>query len=239
MAPLLARTSSKLGTDYRTVMRLPSKCLRLPIYGSALRPLYSYSSAFVRHLFNNNNNNNNNNNFPTDWQSTTGAATNLSESLRKTMRRVPYPVMIVTSPIISNTHSTIDVAGMLVSSFATVTLTPEPIVSFNIKLPSATLIAMEKTGKFSVYAVMDEELATSFTKGQEGLKAIKSKGSLSEELERQSWFWLKCEYIKDKTMEIGDHRIVVGRVEGVERPRESASSEVQLLHVDGKFSKHP
>ena len=70
------------------------------------------------------------------------------------MRRVPYPVAIITSTDPNNSGGGSvqeSFRGMTVSSFNTVTLTPEPVVSFNVRRPSETLNAMLASRRFLVH----------------------------------------------------------------------------------------
>ncbi|KAL4881594.1 flavin reductase like domain-containing protein [Aspergillus karnatakaensis] len=99
----------------------------------------------------------------------------LSTQVRLLMRRVPYPVAIITSTdptptptSTSPTHSS-RFRGMTVSSFNTVTLTPYPIISFNVRRPSETLNALLHSGRFLVHLLSPEKnaaaLARDFAKG--------------------------------------------------------------------------
>ena len=58
------------------------------------------------------------------------------------MRRVPYPVAIITATDPSGRPDTSAFRGMTVSSFNTVTLSPRPVISFNVRRPSETLNAL-------------------------------------------------------------------------------------------------
>ncbi|KAL4961494.1 flavin reductase family protein [Aspergillus stella-maris] len=79
------------------------------------------------------------------------------------MRRVPYPVAIITStdPTLSPTQSSSQTRyrGMTVSSFNTVTLTPEPVISFNVRRPSETLHALLSSGRFLVHLLATDKRA--------------------------------------------------------------------------------
>ncbi|KAL4792534.1 flavin reductase like domain-containing protein [Aspergillus venezuelensis] len=95
----------------------------------------------------------------------------LSTQIRLLMRRVPYPVAIITStdptptPSQSQSPSHTDQAfptryrGMTVSSFNTVTLTPEPVISFNVRRPSETLHALLSSGRFLVHLLATDKSA--------------------------------------------------------------------------------
>lgn len=86
------------------------------------------------------------------------------------MRLVPHPLTIIlATPLPSSSSSTPgpppqpnEPTGLLVSSFNTVTLTPDPYVSFNIKLPSATHAAILASGTFTASGINKSWLARKF-----------------------------------------------------------------------------
>lgn len=109
----------------------------------------------------------------------------LSDQVRLLMRRVPYPVAIITATD-PHTHTHKDTQiehsyrGMTVSSFSTVTLHPEPVVSFNVKRPSETLNALISSGRFLVHllapAKPTADLARDFSRGNHNLSIVNGKG---------------------------------------------------------------
>ncbi|KAL3451049.1 flavin reductase like domain-containing protein [Aspergillus insuetus] len=122
----------------------------------------------------------------------------LPDQVRLLMRRVPYPVAIITAtdptPTASytnttrttppvNTHSEAEslstkYRGMTVSSFNTVTLTPQPVISFNVRRPSETLHALLTSGRFLVHLLSPTQetaaLARDFARGNHNLALGKS-----------------------------------------------------------------
>ncbi|KAL4933863.1 flavin reductase family protein [Aspergillus undulatus] len=107
------------------------------------------------------------------------------------MRRVPHPVAIITStdpspsttqPHTSSTdaYQTSHFRGMTVSSFNTVTLTPEPVVSFNVRRPSETLNALLSSGRFLVHLLAPNPataaLARDFARGNQRLASAGASG---------------------------------------------------------------
>ncbi|KAF3389619.1 hypothetical protein F1880_004222 [Penicillium rolfsii] len=92
------------------------------------------------------------------------------------MRRVPYPVAIITSTDPTGPADTTSFRGMTVSSFNTVTLTPEPVISFNVRRPSETLNALLSSGRFLVHllapSLATATLARDFSKGNTTLAAM-------------------------------------------------------------------
>ncbi|KAF2459459.1 flavin reductase like domain-containing protein [Lineolata rhizophorae] len=73
------------------------------------------------------------------------------------MRSLPYPVVIITARDPSSPTTTSPspppstLHGMTVSSFQTLSLTPHPLVSFNVKLPSHTHAALQAAGCFRAH----------------------------------------------------------------------------------------
>ncbi|KAL3464687.1 flavin reductase like domain-containing protein [Aspergillus heterothallicus] len=118
-------------------------------------------------------------------QSELSTPLSLPDEVRLLMRRVPYPVAIITStePTTSPTHTTTPSAdseppsaryrGMTVSSFNTVTLTPQPVISFNVRRPSETLHALLTSGRFLVHLLSPTQetaaLARDFARGNQNL----------------------------------------------------------------------
>lgn len=92
------------------------------------------------------------------------------------MRRVPYPVAIITATDPSGAPDTSSFRGMTVSSFNTVTLTPNPVISFNVRRPSETLNALLASQRFLVHLLAPGSatatLARDFSKGNTTLASI-------------------------------------------------------------------
>lgn len=109
-----------------------------------------------------------------------------SISLRDLMRALPHSVVVLTtttkpflddklfhedSGLLKTPHSisTSEFRGMTLSSFTTVSLSPEPIISFNIKEPSQTLESLRKSPHFLIHIlhqnVTGVQIAIEFTRG--------------------------------------------------------------------------
>jgi flavin reductase (DIM6/NTAB) family NADH-FMN oxidoreductase RutF len=149
------------------------------------------------------------------------------------MRMVPYPVAIVTSTDLSNANASFK--GATVSSFNTVTMRPDPIVSLNLKKPSSTFNAIQSSNQFIVHLLMDNveagELAQAFTKGDsqspfaqhppdvqtnrvgmaDAKEGADKRPPVFSETKAVS-FALLCRYLSNKTVEIGDHIVMFGTV---------------------------
>ncbi|PGH11647.1 hypothetical protein AJ79_04787 [Helicocarpus griseus UAMH5409] len=93
----------------------------------------------------------------------------ISNQVRLLMRRVPHPVAIITSTDPTCRTAKSALRGMTVSSFNTVTLYPEAIVSFNVKLPSETFNAITTSSRFLVHLLAPTHetarLARDFARG--------------------------------------------------------------------------
>ncbi|KAL2808365.1 flavin reductase like domain-containing protein [Aspergillus granulosus] len=127
----------------------------------------------------------------TEAQNEPSTSLPLLDQVRLLMRRVPYPVAIITStdPTPSSAHTATLTAnseppstkyrGMTVSSFNTVTLTPQPVISFNVRRPSETLHALLTSGRFLVHLLSPTQetaaLARDFARGNQNLALEKSK----------------------------------------------------------------
>lgn len=116
----------------------------------------------------------------------------LSEPLRHLMRSLPAPIVVLTTTLPATDTSKDKKAhyrGMTLSSFTTLTLTPEPIVTFNIRStptePSRTLAALEQSHNLLVHLLEDTAegagIAHGFTRGNEGDVFSTTKASVSEE----------------------------------------------------------
>lgn len=128
--------------------------------------------------------------------------------------------------------------GMLVSSFASVTVYPKPFVSFNVKLPSSTYDKITKTGVFTVVSVNNAMIADAFTKHTPARKVLHEKlmnKTVDRSLGAQGvvW-WMRCTVMGGKAISVGDHVIVVGEVvdlgtcDGLDRGR-------ALVYFDGNY----
>ena len=135
-------------------------------------------------------------------------------------------------------------AGLLVSSFNTVTLTPKPYVSFNIKLPSSTYVAIRASKEFTASGLKDAQVANAFVKRTatvgdfhgdsvwHGL-ADGDNGRLKEG--KGGTWWMRCRFLEDKCVEVGDHVVVVGKV--VECGGYEGGEGIGLVYAEGAYRK--
>ncbi|KLJ06190.1 hypothetical protein EMPG_10371 [Blastomyces silverae] len=106
---------------------------------------------------------------PTQHEATSPPENQIGDQVRLLMRRVPHPVAIITSTDPKSPTAQTAFRGMTVSSFNTVTLYPETIVSFNVKLPSETFNAIVASSRFLVHLLAPTDatarLARDFSRG--------------------------------------------------------------------------
>ncbi|RMJ18217.1 hypothetical protein CDV36_002181 [Fusarium kuroshium] len=176
-------------------------------------------------------------------------ATPLPEQLRSIMRLLPHSVVVCTSNQPGDGPR-----AMTMSSFTSLTLSPTPLVTFNIATPSRTLDAIRASGGFNVHVLTGDErgarVANHFTKGNVG-------GHVLEDLEGLGYsypdgesgkeapvlkgegvmFALRCRILRDAPegglVRVRDHVIVVGEV--VEMVRVEGEEEFGLVYADRKY----
>ncbi|KAI4104213.1 MAG: hypothetical protein L6R37_003382 [Teloschistes peruensis] len=131
------------------------------------------------------------------------------------MRDLTHPVAVIVAQSKDSSHPT----GLLVSSFNTVTLEPVPHVSFNLKLPSSTYDEMKKSKAFTASAITRVQIAREFLLDKTDPRhaiAFRSNvnnhgnGKLSQE--KGAIWWMRCQWLEDKSVQVGDHVVVIGEV---------------------------
>ncbi|KAI9736957.1 MAG: hypothetical protein M1834_000546 [Cirrosporium novae-zelandiae] len=162
-----------------------------------------------------------------------------SSSVRNLMRRVPQNVAVILSkdlPLEKDGKARDRKFGLTVSSFNTVSLDPIPIVSFNIKLPSRTWTAIDRSHAFTVHLLNDSRVATSIARKFAG-PDLAHKGVQPSDIEEMTYkvsgrspllkvmdavsFAFQCELLS--THSVGDHMVVFGKVEKVYCPEGAES----------------
>ncbi|KAL8770592.1 MAG: hypothetical protein Q9209_003660 [Squamulea sp. 1 TL-2023] len=132
------------------------------------------------------------------------------------MREIPHPLTVI---IAQNTTVGSQPAGLLVSSFNTVTLHPIPYVSFNLKLPSSTYDAIKESRTFTASATANVQLAKDFLldkKAEAYVETLRSNvcdqhpGMLKPG--KGAIWWMGCRWVEERSQPVGDHVIVVGQV---------------------------
>ena len=173
---------------------------------------------------------------------------NLSAHMRQLMRLVPHPVVVITaatpSPLPSDATSHHEAPlestfrGMTVSSFNSVALSPTPLVSFNIRLPSATYAAMTESGTFLAHLLVGStagaHIANALTKGNNGqgeafrdlavgertreaVQIFAGRGTQGAPLIAGEGVLqaLRCRPLPGKEISVEDHRVLVAEVLGI------------------------
>ena len=123
------------------------------------------------------------------------------------------------------------------------TLRPRSHVSFNIKTPSATFLAIKASGSFTVSGLVDERTAHAFVAkglgdgGGESWKGmIEERGSVRAD--RGGTWWMVCKYRSGLSTRVEDHMIVVGEVveAGGEEKWSGEGGEAKgLVYLNGKY----
>ncbi|KID88282.1 Flavin reductase-like, FMN-binding protein [Metarhizium guizhouense ARSEF 977] len=176
------------------------------------------------------------------------AETTLSEQLRSVFRLLTNPIVICTA-----THNGAPRA-MTMSSFTSLTLSPTPLVSFNIATPSRTLDAITSSKEFNIHVLAGDEsgaaVADHFTRGNmdgvfdtiEGATYTVDKsqhgGSSAPLLKGEGVLRvLRCKLLPDGAtgglVRVRDHVIVLGEV--VEMIPGNKTKEFGLAYADRRY----
>jgi len=161
----------------------------------------------------------------------------LAEVFRSLMRLTPGSVVIVFAAYHHQDEPDKEVFGMLVASFAPVSLDPEPCVSFNIKRPSRTYNQMLQTATFTILAPENAMLAAAFARpGNKNSilrQTLRKKSGVPKRNSGVLW-WAQCELLAEKSVDVGDHTIVVGRVVKVGTTGVPGRGHV-IIYSDGQY----
>jgi len=161
----------------------------------------------------------------------------LAGEFRSLMRLTPSSVVIVFAEHHHQDEPDKEVFGMLVASFAPVSLDPEPCVSFNIKRPSRTYNQMLQTKIFTILAPKNAMLAAAFARpGNKNSilrQVLRKKSGVLKPNSGVLW-WAQCELLAQKSVDVGDHTIVVGRVVKVGTTGVPGRGHV-IIYSDGQY----
>ncbi|KAG5925424.1 hypothetical protein E4U42_004301 [Claviceps africana] len=172
------------------------------------------------------------------------AEANLPEQLRSVFRLLTNPIVVCTA-----THEGVPRA-MTMSSFTSLTLSPMPLVSFNIATPSRTLDAIVASREFNIHVLAGDAsgaaVAEHFTRGNTNGVFDTMKGATYSVGERGSaplirgrgvLRALRCRLLRDGNTDglvrVGDHVIVVGEV--VEMIPVTKVKEFGLAYADRRY----
>lgn len=192
----------------------------------------------------------------------------LPDEVRQIMRCVPQSIAILTTNKLLHRTDFVDPSevprsiGMTLSSVTTVTMKPNPIVSFNIKKPSQTLDAIRNCRNFVLHfptcSSAGAHLADSFSKGATQLLDNYSQNFLKSMRVPISYqgrtfylpallpptypisYALMCEVLNNNGLiEVSDHVIVLGKVQktwSINRDKnEDSGKNLSLGYIGGKY----
>ncbi len=184
----------------------------------------------------------------------------IKERMRHCMRRVPQSVAIITATDVKESRQAR--RGATVSSFTTVTFEPEVVVSLNLKLPSTTYDAILSSYRFDIHMlkadVRGAELASRFAAGHPASRLDEAKKeafameegpeltsstfppvlSRSHSIRDPVAFCIPCLYMPQKTVQIGDHVVIFGKVEAIVEKSYDLQAEKPttcLAYVNGRY----
>ncbi|KAF9573801.1 hypothetical protein EC968_008081 [Mortierella alpina] len=78
-----------------------------------------------------------------------------SEKLRKVLRKVPFPVVVVST---ASPHDSSLRRGITVSSFTSISLQPIPLIAFCVKLPSRASTVLHESDRFVVQFLAADQI---------------------------------------------------------------------------------
>ncbi|VUC28172.1 unnamed protein product, partial [Clonostachys rosea] len=168
----------------------------------------------------------------------------LPEQLRSIMRLLTHPVVVCTA------HDGTHPRGMTMSSFTSLTLTPTPLITFNVLAPSRTLDAITESGEFNIHILAGDKngaaVAENFTRGNtdpsvfQSLQraASKQQGTAPVLAGDGILYVLRCRLAGDAAPDGGlirvrDHFVVVAEVVGTVPGMED--KEFGLSYSDRSF----
>lgn len=175
--------------------------------------------------------------------------------MKNLMSRIVHPIAIVTSHLVHDTehgsnHKDDDqkygrLCAMTVSSINTVTLEPEPVISFNIRRPSRSYDAIFQSSGFNVQfltaSIAGRYMGEAFSRGNavKGFQMLDRAGI--------SWSYssaetngplingdgvlacLKCRLMAKKCVDIGDHTVMIATIESISPGPKQVENESTLF----------
>ncbi|KJX92249.1 hypothetical protein TI39_contig5882g00005 [Zymoseptoria brevis] len=175
------------------------------------------------------------------------------QQVRVAMRSLSHPVVVITSTAPGDGDASLRHRGVTVSSFNTVTLSPDPIISFNLKKPSSSWDAMSKSSKVLVHipaaSSRGASIAHAFTQPYEqphgGFQAmgkmdieVSFRDSAPPTLVDKDYgilYVLRAYVMREKCIDVGDHVIVLATVDKVSHfpPSLIPHGSRALDHIEG------
>ncbi|RDL40768.1 uncharacterized protein BP5553_00747 [Venustampulla echinocandica] len=184
------------------------------------------------------------------------------------MRTLPHSVVVLTtctSPAVSTTTQGSNTSGskyrgMALSSFTTLTLTPSPIITFNIRQPSRTLDALRESKHFLIHILeaskAGSKVAHGFAQGGGGVDGFKKSNIIEEHVILKEMEGLvlprlngdgvmqalRCEVLRNDDGEckgmirVGDHMLVLAEVTEILGDDPMAENSWHgLCYADGRY----
>ena len=163
------------------------------------------------------------------------------------MRPVPHALTVITSfQPGKSPEDEPEPRGLLVSSFNTITLSPRPHVSFNIKIPSSTWDAIKASGHFTASGVDNTDTAAAFAKGEADSGDNATEGGWMRDWITKdgtlrdcgtAYWWMRCRCTIEESRPVGDHLIVVGEVlqAGEYEYGRDRMLRYPLLYMNGRY----
>ena len=177
-------------------------------------------------------------------QSSTPKTSPLSSHLRALMRLTPHPVSILTTSSLSPSSRT-QHRGLTLSSMTPLSLDPDPLLSFNIRLPSSTYDSLRSTPNFLIHLLSSSpaaaHLATFFSKPLPLAANLDGPGTPQDvntesppDFSRGVRAVLRCTMLGDGWV-VADHVVIVAKVEGIVPSARGLADEQGLIYADGTF----
>ncbi|KAI9202690.1 flavin reductase like domain-containing protein [Polychytrium aggregatum] len=166
----------------------------------------------------------------------------LGKELRALMRRVPFPVVVVTTePSSNDPNEAAGHRGITCSSFTSVSLSPA-IVSFSIRVPSQTSAILKRSNNFVVNVLSKEQVSHALTFSSPSTQSDFAPFPHYFESDRNLILMgclgsLVCKSFTSQV--VGDHEVWYGEVvkviPGVGGVRDLDCKGDPLLHYEGSF----
>lgn len=173
--------------------------------------------------------------------------TTIQLTYKHTMRSVPSSVVVLTTKVSSSASDINLFRGMTVSSLTSVTLEPEPIISFSIRGPSRTLDCITAGQPFAVNFLNGDPkgalIADIFSKPHDHpsqpfrtIKALSLVTIYAKDNDPAPPALggglvparFTCELLPGKSLEIGDHTVIFARITDVYRSQKFQNAQSDL-----------
>ena len=167
----------------------------------------------------------------------------LAESVRSSLGHLTQPVALITSTMPGGNAGNAQPGprGVTVSSFTSVALSPTPIISFNLKMPSRTWDAIQQSRRLSVSllvaspqgAAVAQAFTRPYERPEEPFESVaRLGGEVALHLDGRppviTWrdavyATIDAELYQTRSIRFGDHRIVIANAMGISYDQEEAA----------------